>query len=151
MGRHPACIGAINNKEQSAAMFGSVNNLAAMEVRWQRDRLVWISKQKIVELGRDPSDKMLHRRRERKEKCFCLFFLSCSVLQKKEDGVSTAKEEWSNIPIPNVPVTLNSQSKRGAETSLKQFHIWLSQVMPRKERKRAQFVLDSEQTELNCW
>merc|ERR1712108_122587 len=140
MGRHPACIGAINNKEQSAAMFGSVNNLAAMEARWQRDRLVWISKQKIVELGRDAPQvgagqkytfrsHNLERRRERKEKCFCLFFLSCSVLQKKEDGVSTAKEEWSNIPIPNVPVTLNSQSKRGAETSLKQFHIWLSQVM----------------------
>ena len=47
--------------KESAAMFGSVNNLAVMELRWQRDRLVWISKQKIVELGRDPSDKMLHR------------------------------------------------------------------------------------------
>ena len=42
-------------------MFESVNKLAAMEVRWQRDRLVWISKQKIVELDQDPSDKMLHR------------------------------------------------------------------------------------------
>ena len=42
-------------------MFGSVNKLAGMEVRWQRDRLVWISKQKIVELDQDPSDKMLHR------------------------------------------------------------------------------------------
>ena len=42
-------------------MFGSVNKLAAMEARWQRDRLVWISKQKIVELDQDPSDKMLHR------------------------------------------------------------------------------------------
>ena len=42
-------------------MFGSVNNLAAMELRWQRDRLVWISKQKIVELGQHPPDKMLHR------------------------------------------------------------------------------------------
>ena len=42
-------------------MFGSVSNLAAMEVKWQKDRLVWISKQKIVELGKCPSDKMLHR------------------------------------------------------------------------------------------
>ena len=42
-------------------MFGSVNKLAAMEAKWQRDRLVWISKQKIVELDQDPSDKMLHR------------------------------------------------------------------------------------------
>ena len=42
-------------------MFGSVHNLAAMEVKWQKDRLVWISKQKIVELGQCPSDKMLHR------------------------------------------------------------------------------------------
>merc|ERR1711971_810411 len=39
----------------------SVSNLAAMEVKWQKDRLVWISKQKIVELGQCPSDKMLHR------------------------------------------------------------------------------------------
>ena len=42
-------------------MFGSGNKLAAMEAKWQRDRLVWISKQKIVELDQDPSDKMLHR------------------------------------------------------------------------------------------
>ena len=42
-------------------MFGSVNKLAAMEAKWQRDRLVWISKQKIVELNQDPSDKMLHK------------------------------------------------------------------------------------------
>ena len=42
-------------------MFGSVHNLAAMEVKWQKDRLVWISKQKIVELGQCPSDKMLHK------------------------------------------------------------------------------------------
>merc|ERR1711953_847940 len=48
-------------KELCSAMFGCVNKLAAMEARWQRDRLVWISKQKIVELDQDPSDKMLHR------------------------------------------------------------------------------------------
>jgi hypothetical protein len=42
-------------------MFESVNKLAAMEARWQRHRLVWISKQKIVELDQEPSDKMLHR------------------------------------------------------------------------------------------
>ena len=42
-------------------MFGSVIKLAAMEAKWQRDRLVWISKQKIVELDQDPSDKMLHK------------------------------------------------------------------------------------------
>ena len=43
-------------------MFGSAaNKLAAMEEKWQRDRLVWISKRKIVELYQDPSDKMLHR------------------------------------------------------------------------------------------
>jgi len=47
----------------AAAMFGSVSvsNLAAMEVKWQKDRLMWISKQKIVELGQCPSDKMLHK------------------------------------------------------------------------------------------
>merc|ERR1712130_223786 len=44
------------------AMFGSAaNKLAAMEEKWQRDRLVWISKRKIVELYQEPSDKMLHR------------------------------------------------------------------------------------------
>ena len=42
-------------------MFGSVNRLAGMEVSWERDRLVWISKQKMVELDQEPSDKMLHR------------------------------------------------------------------------------------------
>ena len=41
-------------------MFGSMNKLAAMEARWQRDHLVWISKQKIVELDQDPSE-MLHK------------------------------------------------------------------------------------------
>ena len=32
-----------------------------MEAKWQRDRLVWISNKKIVELGTNPSDKMLHK------------------------------------------------------------------------------------------
>merc|ERR1712045_693967 len=75
MGRHAACSRVVNHssekvwrskkvsfeKERCSAMFGSVNKLAGMEARWQRDRLVWISKQKIVELDQDPSDKMLHR------------------------------------------------------------------------------------------
>ena len=45
----------------SKTMFGAVHSLVAMETRWERERLVWISKQKIVELNQDPSDKMLHR------------------------------------------------------------------------------------------
>merc|ERR1712107_503637 len=52
---------ARREKNQCAAMFGSVNKLAAMEVKWQRDRLVWISRQKMVELDQEPSDKMLRR------------------------------------------------------------------------------------------
>ena len=32
-----------------------------MEAKWERDRLVWISNKKIVELGTNPSDKMLHK------------------------------------------------------------------------------------------
>ena len=42
-------------------MFGAAHRLAAMEAKWQRDRLVWISNKKIVELGTNPSDKMLHK------------------------------------------------------------------------------------------
>ena len=42
-------------------MSGSVNKLAAREVRWERDQIIWISKQKIVELDQEPSEKMLHR------------------------------------------------------------------------------------------
>ena len=43
-------------------MFGSsANKLAAMELKRERDRLMWISKQKIVKLDQDHSDKMLHR------------------------------------------------------------------------------------------
>ena len=42
-------------------MFGAAHRLAAMEAKWERDRLVWISNKKIVELGTNPSDKMLHK------------------------------------------------------------------------------------------
>ena len=42
-------------------MFGAAHRLAAMEAKWQRGRLVWISNKKIVELGTNPSDKMLHK------------------------------------------------------------------------------------------
>merc|ERR1711963_598462 len=52
---------ARREKKQCAAMFGSVNKLAAMEEKWQRDRLVSISRQKMVELDREPSDKMLRK------------------------------------------------------------------------------------------
>merc|ERR1712110_101302 len=53
--------GFAETRKSLLEMFGSVNKLAALDVRWQRDRLVWISKQKIVELDQDRSDKMLHK------------------------------------------------------------------------------------------
>merc|ERR1712062_76879 len=48
-------------KRRSSRRFGAAHRLAAMEVKWERDRLVWISNKKIVELGTNPSDKMLHK------------------------------------------------------------------------------------------
>ena len=45
----------------SETMFGAVHSLVAMETRWERERLVWISKQKIAELRQEPSDNNLHR------------------------------------------------------------------------------------------
>merc|ERR1712141_913102 len=57
-------MGASNislKKKRSSKMFGAAHRLAAMEAKWQRDRLVWISNKKIVELGTNPSDKMLHK------------------------------------------------------------------------------------------
>ena len=45
----------------SETMFGAVHSLVAMETRWERERLVWISKQKIAKLRQEPSDINLHR------------------------------------------------------------------------------------------
>ena len=43
-------------------MFGSsAHTLVAMKTKWKRDRLVWISNQKIAELRKESSDNNLHR------------------------------------------------------------------------------------------
>merc|ERR1712203_1018286 len=46
----------------SETMFGSsAHTLVAMKTRCQRERLVWISNQKIAELRQESSDNNLHR------------------------------------------------------------------------------------------